>query len=62
MNCVNYCEHQFPCTTSHTTFVDVNVEDMDERTALHIAANAGATDVVSSLLMAKPNLDKVNRQ
>ena len=33
---------------------------MDERTALHIAANAGASDVVSCLLMAKPNLDKVS--
>ena len=33
---------------------------MDERTALHIAANAGATEVVSCLLMAKPNLDKVS--
>ena len=34
---------------------------MDERTALHIAANIGAADVVSCLLMAKPNLDKVSR-
>ena len=42
------------------TTADVNVEDMDERAALHIAANAGAYDVVSCLLMAKPNLDKVN--
>lgn len=41
-------------------FQDVDVEDMDERTALHIAANVGATDVVSCLLMAKPNLDKVS--
>ncbi len=40
--------------------IDENVEDVDERTELHVAAEIGADDVTSCLLTAHPDVDKVN--
>ena len=52
-NC-NFHRLKFTIATS----ADVNSEDMDQRTTLHIAANLGDTEILSCLLAAKPNLDK----